>query len=70
MKPVRATSVNLSGDTSARQTAWEIVQEAAKADPLLKAALDRRCERGFDCQRGPHDPPRRCAACTTERIVL
>lgn len=69
MKPVGTPVVRLSGGTSARETAWEIVQEVAKTDPLLKSALDRRCSRGFDCQRGPFDPPRQCAACTRVRIV-
>jgi hypothetical protein len=64
MKPLKAPTVNLSGrSSSARQTAWEIVQEAAKTDQLLATALNRRCDRGFDCERGPFDPPRRCQAC-------
>lgn len=69
MKPVKAPTLNLSGraSDSARRAAWEIVQEAAKTDPLLAAALNRRCDRGFDCQRGPHDPPRQCAACRSTR---
>lgn len=65
MKPLKAPTVNLSGrhSESARRTAWEIAQEAAKTDPLLAAALNRLCDRGFDCERGPFDPPRRCPAC-------
>ena len=58
MKPLKAPTVNLSGkpSDSTRRAAWEIVQEAAKEDPLLAIALNRRCDRGFDCERGPFDP--------------
>lgn len=67
MKLAKTTTVRLPGhradDDEVRRRAEEIIREAAKTDPLLQASLDRRCSLGMACERGPFDPPKRCAKC-------